>query len=64
MTIPTQHYFLHNYKENLKISSIEYNYSIWKFFNFFFQKTFEKQEMKSFRGPIALTKAKTIVTIA
>jgi hypothetical protein len=31
--------------------------------NFVFQKTFEKQEMKSFRGAIALPRAKTIVAI-
>ncbi len=34
-TIPTQHYFLHNYKDNLKSPSTVYNYSIGRFWNFF-----------------------------
>ncbi len=59
-TIPTQHYFLHNYKDNLKSLSTIHNYSIGRFWICFFQKTFEKQEMKSFRGAITLTRAKTI----
>lgn len=59
-TIPTQHYFLHNYKYNLKSLSTIHNYSIGRFWICFFQKTFEKQEMKSFRGAITLTRAKTI----